>query len=83
MNLNKYTWPNPDDPGALSRLVDERDAAVARAEKAETALRSITKPGGAYSRDKEEYFKNIIEWCIETAEEALATTPEPTEEKVI
>ena len=56
----------------------ERDAALARVKELETALTKITKPEGVYRRDKEEYFKNIIEWCIETAEDALAT-PEPTE----
>ena len=36
------------------------------------ALRSIAKPSGAYSRDPAEYRKNVIDWCIETAEAALA-----------
>lgn len=35
------------------------------------ALTKISKPEGAYSRDRERYFANIIEWCQDTALEAL------------
>ena len=69
----------PNDYRELKAL-RERDVALERAERAEAALRKITKPEGAYSRDKAQYRQNVIEWCIETAERALATTPEPTEE---
>ena len=31
-----------------------------------------TAPEGAYSRDKEQYLKNVLEWCQETASNALA-----------
>ena len=30
-----------------------------------------TAPEGAYSRDREQYLKNVIEWCQETAQAAI------------
>ena len=35
-----------------------------------------TAPEGAYSRDKEQYLKNVIEWCQETAQAAIAKAQE-------
>ena len=36
------------------------------------ALEKIaTAPEGVYSRDKETYLKNVIEWCQETARVAI------------
>ena len=35
------------------------------------ALKRIAKPEGAWNRDMEVYFKNIINNCIEIAEEAI------------
>mgnify|MGYP001576760371 CR=1 FL=1 len=44
----------------------------------EELLAALTKiataPEGAYSRDKEQYLKNVIEWCQETAQAAIAKT---------
>ena len=44
----------------------------------ETALTKITTPEGVYRRDKAEYRANVIEWCKETAQEALKELKEPT-----
>lgn len=39
------------------------------------ALRRISEgPEGAYSRDRETYLKNVIEWCQELARDALAVS---------
>ncbi len=51
---------------------DDVEQAQAQAQKLEAALRAITTPEGAYSRDPAEYRKNVIDWCIQTAEAALA-----------
>ena len=42
----------------------------------EELLAALTKiataPEGVYSRDKEQYLKNVISWCQETAQAAIA-----------
>ena len=57
----------PDCPGPVNkRKLEAFDDLLAALTKIATA------PEGAYSRDKEQYLKNVIAWCQETAEAAIA-----------
>ena len=46
----------------------------------EELLAALTKiataPEGTYSRDKEQYLKNVVAWCQETAQAAIAKAQE-------
>ena len=52
------------------------DAAQALIKELAEALQAIAEqPEGVYSRDKEQYLKNVIEWCQNTARLDLAKVP--------
>ena len=61
-----YTWEASSDNVWFREKVPVNAQLLA-------ALKSIAEhPEGAYSRDKETYLKNVIEWCQETARAAIA-----------
>mgnify|MGYP001567820038 CR=1 FL=1 len=51
--------------------IEETQGLATEKERFRAALLAITRPEGAYSRDKEQYLENVIAWCIKTAKEAL------------
>ena len=55
---------------------------VRAANNFEALLEALTKiamaPEGTYSRDKEQYLKNVIAWCQETAQAAIAQAEKET-----
>ena len=56
----------------IVRCVNSHDALV----KALTKI--ATQPEGVYNLDREQYLKNVIAWCQETAQAALSGEKEPT-----
>ena len=61
-----YNRVTPGEQAANARV-------IAVAPEMLAALTAIaTAPAGAYSRDKEQYLKNVIEWCQERARAAIA-----------
>ena len=70
-----------DETGYPTKAADV-DFIVLACNSHDALLEALTKiayaPEGAYSRDKEQYLKNVIAWCQETARAAIAQA-EPKE----
>jgi len=51
--------------------IDKFNAQMKRLDILKHALEAIKKPTGAYNRNKEQYLSNVVDYCIDTADQAL------------
>lgn len=77
-------WQGATIEGMTNQTVATLEEAEANARLIAAApdlLEALTKiaehPEGVYSRDKEEYLKNVICWCQDTAAAAIAKATSP------
>lgn len=64
--------------GYLAALQDNQHRLEAFDEMLAALHKIADHPEGAYNRDKEQYLKNVIAWCQDTARDAIALATDAT-----